>query len=50
VVDRDDAEVGEAIDGNGRLVKSRVDAVDWDGVVRVRGVARDVADDGEFAR
>lgn len=37
------------LDGNGGLVKRRVDVVDGDGVVGVGRVARDVADDAEGA-
>ena len=33
----------------GGLVKSGVDIVDGDGVVRVGGITADVADDAEFA-
>jgi hypothetical protein len=50
VVDGDDGERrrarGQTGDVDGGSVKGRVDRVDGDGVVRVRGVARDVDDDG----
>jgi hypothetical protein len=38
-----------AHDGDRRLVERRVDVVDGDGVVRIRGVAADIAHDAEFA-
>lgn len=33
------------LDRNGRLVKGSVDGVNWDRVVGVGGIARDIADD-----
>ena len=54
MVDADDAE-GQAVaalgqrDGDGGLAEGGVDVVDGDGVVRVGGVAGDVADDAEAA-
>lgn len=52
MIDRDDRQPGAvALNGhpNGRLVKGSVDVVDGDRVVRVCGVAADVADDAQLA-
>ena len=40
--------LGAELDWNSRLGESRVDIVDGDRVVRVSGVAGDVANDGEL--
>jgi hypothetical protein len=51
VVDGDDRELGAIAlhwDVDGGLVKCGVDVVDWDGVVRVGGIATDITDYAEF--
>ena len=52
MIDGNDAEqgAGGGSDGHGGVVEGGIDVVDGDGVVRVRGVAGDVADDAEVAR
>lgn len=52
MVDRDDGELGAVtlnLDVDGGLVESGVDVVHGDGVVRVCGVAADIADNAQLA-